>query len=275
MITVLLLACLQDEKTLDHSGQTRTYRLHMSKNATGPLPLVVALHGAMSSGRQMQALTKFDALADEKGFAVVYPDGLKRIWRFAESDTDVGFLTALIDHLIEKGIADTSRIYVTGISNGALMAHRLACDRADRIAACATVAGTTMPALLEKLKPSKPVPLLYIHGTDDPVLGYDGTDRFTKRRMSLGAEEFVAWWAKKNGCGEKPEVEALPDRADDGTTVERRTYGGGAPVVFYRIAGGGHTWPGGPGTENRILGRTCKDLDASAAMWEFFAKYRR
>ena len=86
----------------------------------------------------------------------------------------------------------------------------------------------------------------------------------------------VAWWAKHNGCAAQPKVEKLPDRADDGTTVERKTFAAGkagAPVVFYEIHGGGHTWPGGSLQPEALLGKTSRDINASEIIWEFFSKY--
>lgn len=268
---MLALWLLLQESTLD----SRSYRLHVPKNAKTPAPLVLALHGMGSSGRQMEGLTGFNALADRHGFAVAYPDGLNRKWNYWDDDKDLAFLVALIDDLVAKGTADRTRVYVTGISNGAYMAQRLAADRADRIAAFAAVAGTMSTRMAEIAKPSRPVPHLYFHGTEDAIAGYDGKDRLTKRKLSLSAEEAVVWWAKKNGCQDAPLAEKLPDKEDDGTTVERRTYGGEAPVVFYRIDGGGHTWPGMPGAGGRVLGRTCRDFGASEVMWEFFARHSR
>ena len=131
--------------------------------------------------------------------------------------------------------------------------------------------------LTDTARPPRAMPVLYFHGTDDKIVGIDGTDFITKGKHSQSADELVAWWAKTNGCVTPPRVEKLPDIvANDGTTVERRTFPpgpSGAPVVYYQITGGGHTWPGGSFQPEFMLGKTCKDIDASALIWQFFAEH--
>lgn len=270
------------ERSLDYAGVKRTYRLHLPKGFTQgrPLPLVIVLHGMTATGAITERLARFSNVADKQGFVVVYPDGINKVWRYW-SDEDPNFIKALIDELVKEKIADPQRVYVCGISNGAYLTNVLACDASDRIAAVAAVAGTMSKMKAEKCQPRRAMPILYVHGTDDPLVGYDGTDKFSKRsetafqrQLSLSAEEFVQWWAKKNGCDEKPLTEKLPDKANDGTTVERSTWKGSAEVVFYKVIGGGHTWPGGSVQPERLLGKTCRDFDASEVMWEFFSKYR-
>lgn len=288
-------------RTLEHGGTKRSYRLHLpAKREEGkPLPLVIVLHGFAADGLITELLTGFSKLADKQGFAVAYPNGADRMWRFWEGAgagpikklprsraDDVGFLGALIDQLVKDGVADPRRVYVCGISNGAYMTNRLACDLGDRIAAIGLVAGTMIKgtttkgtvakAMSERQKPKRPMPVIYFHGTADTIVGIDGKDAFTRNGFSLSADEMAAWWARHNGCAEMPKVETLPDKADDGTTVERRTFAAGkagAPVVYYKIEGGGHTWPGGSFQPEFLLGKTCRDVDASAAMWEIFSQH--
>lgn len=281
LMLALILATMQGHEvavgTEERAIEKRTYRFHMGKDAKKPAPLVIALHGAGSNGLQTEVLTGLSALADQKGFAAAYPDGTNRLWRYDGFSPDIDFIRDLIDELVKSGEVDRTRVYVTGISNGAYLSNRLACEIGDRIAAIAPVSGTMPKLMAERMKPERPIPVMYFHGTDDKVVGYDGTDMFTKRAASLGAEEWVAWWAKKNGGAEKPEVEKMPDRADDGTTVERWSYKEtekGAPVIFYKITGGGHTWPGSKVDIEKVLGRTTKDIDASELMWGFFEKHR-
>src|SRR5262249_26477495 len=143
---------------------------------------------------------------------------------------------------------DSHRVYVCGISMGAYMSNRLAIDLNDKIAAIGLVSGTMPKLMSERLKPKRPMPVIYFHGTADKIVGIDGKDRFSSQALSLPADDLAAWWARQNGCTEKAKIEKLPDTADDGTTVERHTFAAGksgAPVVFYKIDGGGHTWPGG------------------------------
>lgn len=280
------------ERTLKVGAQTRTYLLHLPPGAAGenPMPLVVCLHGAGGTGKIQEALSGFDAVADRHHFAVAYPDGRKRMWVYMDAKDllgrdlpgedrgfdDSGFLMGLADDLVRTGIADKRRIYFTGISNGAYMSNKMGCEHADRIAAIAPVSGTMPHRLADTARPKRPLPVLYMHGTEDSMVGYDGKDRFSRRGFSLPAEELVAWWAKKNGAAEKPTVEKLPDAEKDDTTVERRTHAAGeksAPVVFYKITGGGHTWPGGSVQPEGMLGNVCRDINASEVIWEFFSKH--
>lgn len=277
------------ERSLQHADHERTYLLHLPtelKPGT-PVPLVIAIHGLSMDGRSMEALTGFDKVADKYGFAVAYPDGLGRMWRFWERHElglrvrrergyvdDVGLLAAIIDELVQERIVDPRRVYATGISNGAYMSNRLAVSLSDKIAAIAPVAGTMWPAL-SKLEPPRGMPVLYIHGTDDQIIGIDGVDGFTRRKSSLDADEYVTWWCDRNQCVKTAKAETLPDSMDDGCRVTRRSYQSetGAPVVFYEVANGGHTWPGGEFQPERLLGPVCHDFNASEVIWEFFSKY--
>jgi polyhydroxybutyrate depolymerase len=155
------------------------------------------------------------------------------------------------------------------------MSNRLACLLPDRIAAIAPVAGTSTAGLLET-KPSRPIPVLYIHGTRDHIVGFDGTDQFTREKSSLSAEELVEWWAKQNGCGPVQD-ETLADASNDGCTVIRHVHPavgeGGAPVIFYEVKGGGHTWPDGQFQPVLVMGTVCRDFNASEVMWDFFSQF--
>lgn len=264
--------------TMKVGKEERAFRLHVPPGTTtGPRALVIALHGAASNGRQTEALTQLNPLADKQGFVVAYPDGENRIWRYwnlGEGRKDFQFISDLMDALVKAGTADPRRLYLTGISNGAYFSNALALEYGDRVAAIAPVAGTILKPVARAAKPKRAVPVCYWHGTEDRVVGYDGTDFISKREVSLGAEDCVKWWAEKNGCAKEPLVEKLENKAaDDGTTVERWTYAGDAPVIFHKISGGGHTWPGMPAAGDAILGKVCRDVNASEVIWDFFSKH--
>lgn len=292
----LLSPCVDTkDRTIERGGRQRTYRLHVPRvySKGNPVPLVIVLHGLGANGKITEALTGFTPLADKHGFAVVYPDGLMSMWRFWEAGgpiakskvarakparaDDVGFIEDLIERLVSDGTVDRQRVYVTGISNGAYMTHRLACDLGDKIAAIAPVAGTMAKPMALSLKPSRVIPVAYFHGTEDKLVGVGGTDFLSKQAFSLSADEMAAWWAKHNDCIATPVVERLADKSADGTTVLRKSFAagkGGAPVVYYEIQGGGHTWPGGHFQPEGLLGKTTADINASEVIWEFFSKYQ-
>jgi polyhydroxybutyrate depolymerase len=261
-----------EERSLDK----RTYRFHMGRAAKKPAPLIICIHGLGSNGQQTETLTGLSELADTKGFAVAYPDGERKMWRYQEGSEDVEYIKALMDALVKSGEADPKRIYATGISNGAYMSNRLAIDLGDRIAAIAPVAGSLLKPMAAIARPPRPMPVMAFHGTADEVVGYDGKDAISKRALSLPAEEMAAWWAQKNGCADKPEVEKIEDKADDQTNVERWSWKAGekgAPVVFFKIEGGGHTWPGSKVNVEKLLGKCTREILASELLWEFFEKF--
>jgi polyhydroxybutyrate depolymerase len=160
------------------------------------------------------------------------------------------------------------------MSNGAMMAYRLASELSGRVAAIAAVAGTMAT---EDCRPQRPVPVLHFHGTLDEYVPFAGGKgpRSISGAHHRSVEQTIGAWVRANGCREEPTIEELPDRAKDGLKVTRRTYAGGrdgAEVVLVVIEGGGHTWPGRqPGT--RVLGRTTMSVSANDLIWDFFQRH--
>jgi polyhydroxybutyrate depolymerase len=253
---------------------SRTYRLHVpARPLAAKAPLVIALHSALGSGGVMELLTRLDRTADREGFLVAYPDGEPtgaRVWNagdccnLSKSD-DVGFLGALIDRIVAEQRVDPARVYVTGVSNGAMMAYRLACERADKIAAFAPVAGSMT---FRPCRPARPVPVMIFHGSADLTIPEAGGSLPTLGMRSAfpSQSEVVRTWSRIDGV---PEPERIRYQKGGATcrTGERDM------IVYCRVAGGGHTWPGG--TPIPLAGATSNDIDASAAMWDFFAAATR
>jgi polyhydroxybutyrate depolymerase len=249
---------------------------------------VLSLHGRLGQGRNQQRLTGLDAVADEAGFIVVYPDGVDRSWADGRGSSpadeanvdDVGFLSALIDHFLLTYGADGHRVYVTGMSNGGMMSYRLACELSGRIAAIAPVAAQMSEALAARCAPTRVVPQVAFLGTEDPLMPFDGGEVANDRGSVLSAARVREWWARRNGCPEGgPEVTEWEDRApSDGTRVRLETHTGcreGSEVILYVLEGGGHTWPGGPQyLPVSMIGHTSRELDASRTAWEFFQRFR-
>ncbi len=271
------LASADDTQTLEFGGLTRTYTVHATDGRTSCQGLVVNLHGRGSTGQQQRALTHYDAVADAHGFVVVYPDGVGRSWADGRGVTradqrgvdDVGFLTALVDRLVDRYGVEPGRVFVTGFSNGAFMTNRLACDRADRVAAVAPVAGTLGAQV--PCAPSRPVAVLTTHGTADPFVPFGGDG-------IVAATDMAARWRGLDGCPGEPVADRLPD-SGDGTAVTRYTSTGcaaGSAVTFMRVDGGGHTWPGGPQyLPEAVIGPTTTAFDAAQASGEFFVAHAR
>ncbi len=168
--------------TLAFGGLDRTYQLHVPAGLDRPAGLVVNLHGAGMTGASQAAATNYNAVADQYGFVVAYPNGIDMSWVDGRGASvpdrqgvdDVGFLVALIDRLSRDYGVPSGRVFATGMSAGAFMANRLACDRADIVAAIAPVAGTLGAGT--RCTPSRPVSVLETHGTTDPVVPYAGAE---------------------------------------------------------------------------------------------------
>jgi polyhydroxybutyrate depolymerase len=285
-------------KSIMHDGLERTYRIHIppSFNNNTPVPLVFALHGGLGTGEGMErslTLGGFNTLSDQEGFIVVYPDGIEKHWNdgrknvtyyaHTENIDDVGFISALIDKYVEEYNIDPERIYSTGISNGAMMSYRLACELSEKIAAIAPVAGNVPEDIVPQCSPSKPVSVLVISGTDDPLVPWDGghvTGPFGSKKLGkvLSVNDSIHYWIDHNNCNSTPEVTWLPDTdPSDGTLVWREVYGqgnNGTEVILYGIKCGGHTWPDGLQYLSKIIiGKTCRDINANEIIWEFFKQH--
>lgn len=268
----------QGNNTITVDGLERTYEFYAppSIKSGQPAALVIVLHGGGGRGRGIRTMTQFNPLADEKGFYVAYPDGLNRQWNdsreFIQGRTqadDVAFIKALITTLKQQ--YPINRVFMTGMSNGGMMTYRLACELSDLITAAAPVAGNLVKDY--DCKPSRPVPLLAINGTADPLVPYNGGVVAREHGEVLSTEDTMTFWASNNGCTGTPSEEALPDTdPNDGTRVYKRTYPDcAAPLMLYRIEKGGHTWPGGRQyLPKRLIGPVNRDIDATRLIWDFF-----
>jgi polyhydroxybutyrate depolymerase len=234
---------------LPFGGLDRTYLLHVPAGVERPTGLVINLHGAGETGAKQAALTNYNAVADQHGFAVVYPDGIDYSWADGRGASipdrqgvdDVGFLSALADRLTADYDIDPGNVYATGLSAGAFMATRLACQRADVVSAIAPVAGSLGSGY--PCTPSEPVSVFATHGAADPVVPFNGGAMVGRG----GASDIVApaalagRWRDLDDC--PPPVEDSPSAG-----VYRSTAAGcagGTEVVFVRVDGGGHEWFGG------------------------------
>ena len=242
------------------------------------MPLLFVFHGGGGTASNIAEHTHLSPAATPRGYAVVYPDGVNGHWsdgRAARAGADdVGFVRLLLDTLMRELPVDSRRIYATGISNGAGMAFRLACDLPGRFAAIAPVAGALPAELEHRCATAAPVSLLMFQGTLDRLMPYHGGDLSHRGRV-LPVVTTAGLFARLNGCAPEPMVAAEPDTATDGTRVRRSSYSGcreGREVVLFTIEGGGHTWPGGPPV-GPAVGRVTRDVDANRAMLDFFDRH--
>ncbi len=272
-------------------GRERSFWLHVPHDQGGgsPKPLVLAFHGGASTGKALREYTGLNDKADAAGFLVAYPNGSGPdanllYWNagnccgYAHEQRidDVAFALAMLDDLNANFAIDPARVFATGLSNGAMLAYRLASECADRIAAIAPVAGP-MPRI--DMAPSRPVSVVHFHGTLDlftPLEGGVGKRSVTKiDHLSIAAT--IEAWVKANGCPPEPKITELPASVDDGTRVIEHVYGpgrDGAEVVLYLVEGGGHTWPGRP-SNTFVFGKSTRNLSANDVMWDFFSRHPR
>jgi len=273
-------------RTLQIDGQTRSYLVHVPPkyDAAKPVPVVLVFHGAGMNAALMQSFSGLNAKSDEAGFVAVYPNGTGAgpfltfnsggvEWGLIKPQPDdVAFVSKLLDDLATVVNVDAKRIFATGMSNGGMMCYRLAAELSERIAAVAPVAGTMAAT---EAKPKRPVPVLHLHGTEDRLVPYGGPDQRVPKFLTFqSVEDSVATWVKLNGCRPEPQIEELPDTADDGTKVTRKTYRSdrGAEVVLVTVTGGGHTWPGRQ-LSLGLMGRSTRDISATDMIWDFFVRH--
>lgn len=268
------------DRTIDSGSLTREYVLHIptSYDGTAAVPLLFNLHAFASNPPLQDVWSEWPLKGEEEGFIVVTPKGTPESggvalhWNASQlpapEPDDVAFLSELLTELESQLCVDASRVYSSGLSNGAFMSSQLACSIPDRIAAIGPVAGASFFNDCS----SVPVPIIAFHGTDDPVVSFEPV-----------AGTVIPAWATHNGCTSLTVQDPLP-----GTTgVRLESHGGcsdGASVDFYVVfdadqvtpgdQGGGHTWPGSgfvlsPGLE-AIVGLQTQEISANDLMWDFF-----
>lgn len=267
-----------NNRSIVSSGEVREYLLHVPQgyDPTRATPLVISMHGAGGWPVQQRDISRWNEMADEHGFIVVYPSGLggraTRVWRMGHGTAlarDVQFISDLIDELQAQYNIDVARIYANGLSAGGGMSFALSCTLSHRIAAVGTVAAARLLPW-DWCRDERAVPLISFHGTDDSLIPYDGGTTWIGDHTFPDVEDWVASWARRNRCD--------PDAVDSvvAADVTRRHYAGCADataVVLYTIHGGGHTWPGGMPLPEWFLGSTSASVDATSEMWAFFREH--
>ncbi|HXX94685.1 MAG TPA: esterase, partial [Planctomycetota bacterium] len=188
---------------------------------------------------------------------------------------DLAFIDELLVEVARRHPVDEKRIFATGISNGGFFSHWLAAHRSEKIAAIAPVAGGMAPVLAESFRPAKPVSVLVIQGTEDPIVPYGGGELKYGRGKTIPTLDAVRLWAKHDRCGGARDDEVQDMDPNDGTTTLRTAWRDGqdgTDVILYTVKGGGHTWPGGSQyLPVSVIGRVSRDFSATEMIWGFFA----
>ena len=264
-----------------------------------PLPVILDFHGGGGSALNQQKYSRMDGLADAEGFLAVYPNGTGPMsdrlltwnagtccgYSVVNKVDDVGFTMALLGDLDSRQPIDRRRVYATGLSNGAMMAWRLAVEASTRIAAIAPVAGAKV---LEAGPGERPVSVMHFHSVDDPRALYAGGlgppfPMTTSRVFHSAVEPTVRNWAAAIGCPAEPRItialKGEPGSKEAGHTATREVWAPcreGSEVVLWKFTGTGHVWPGGlQDYLRRLLGPSTSLVDANREMWTFFQPFSR
>lgn len=285
LIIILLLSCsfsVGQYDSIIHDGLNRTYLLHLpteySENDT--FPLVIAMHGGFGSAYNIQSQSQLSEKADEAGFIVVYPEGMKggalnvRTWNAgwccgyaSESHIDdVGFIDALLDTLMDQYLIDASRIYATGMSNGGFMSYRLACELSDRIAAISPVSASMS---VSNCTPSREIPIIHFHSYIDESVPYEGgIGSGISDHYNSPVDSIMKGWATINGCS------VLSDtivNSDQYTFIKWTHCDCKTEIHCYITQDGGHSWPGG--VQTPIGDPVSNYINATDLMWPFFQQH--
>jgi polyhydroxybutyrate depolymerase len=274
--TIAILFKIADRTNgkLVSSGQVRRYLLHVpdSYDASNPVPLVISIHGFIEWPAHQAKISGWNDLADKEGFIVVYPSGTgfpKRWLTNGSSMQDVIFISDLIDELEKQYNIDPARIYANGLSNGGGMSFLLGCKLSDRIAAIGGVAGAySFP--LDDCDPSRFVPMIAFHGTDDPIVNYHGQPGREGGNPLPDIPQWIAAMAVEHNCVSDAAI-LLAEGNVSGVQYSGCT--DGADVILYTVKGGGHTWPGGYPLPEWLTGITSQDINATHMMWDFFTQF--
>ncbi len=273
------------------NGIKRNYRLFLPSDLRSvPVPVVIALHGAVQTAKEFESDLGMNRIAEREKFAVVYPQGLNRVWKdgrpaairlqfLLEPGDDVAFLTALTRRLVDEGIADPRRVYLTGLSMGGFMTERMACEQADLFAAIAVIAATAPKKYRQACKPSRPMPALIMHGTADPISSWYGV--VLPGAELLSVTETAQFFADLAGC--MASSEDMPSGGlKENSAVSVRRWSlcrDNSAVLLYRIKGGGHLPPSlDPGRGETLvamlLGERSHAINAAEEIWNFFRPFR-
>lgn len=238
--------------------------VHVPRGVRAGAPLVLGLPGAGQSARDFASYTGYSRLADARGLIVAYPTatGVRPSWNISGTTSgkpdDVAYLRKVIAATLAATCASRAHVTLTGVSNGGGMAARMACDAADVVAAVAPVAGGY--GSLPDCHPTRPVPVLEIHGTGDDVVPYGG-----KGADAFGAvSRFLAQWRRLDGCPAAAR-RSFPRR--EVTELRWEPCRAGSAVEHDRIADAEHGWPG----ENDVDGR--RGYSTTARTWRFLSRF--
>lgn len=252
LITILLalffgINCFAQIQTIEWQGRQRQYLVKTPENYES-LPVLFFLHGLGDNINHVNSEHNFQQVANKYNWMVVIPqaidEGNGTMWNAALMNStidDSGFLMALLDSLSVQYPVNQDSVFFTGFSMGGFMSHRMAIEHGDRINAAAPVSGLITHAMANQTAVA-PVRMLHIHGTSDPVVGYDGNSQYFGGNLGLGVDAILNYWRNANGCTNEPVIDTLPDTHNDGLKFVQYVYPGTKELRFLKVIGGTHSW---------------------------------
>ena len=278
---------------LNFEGYERSFEVYLPENYSELInyPVVFILHGGGGTAKGLIRSTyaRFNKLADRENFIAVYPNGVEKSWNDGVRDTigiarklninDVGFFEKMIETLQTNFSIDNKKIFACGISNGGFMVQRLAFELSDKIKGIGVVAANLSKVQSEKTFSKKPVSVIFINGTDDPIVPFNGghVTVFKKKRGAvLSVEKSVNIWKEINGCTEQVNYITFADRNKNDNCTATKTewinpHNSKIKVTEITIKNGGHTWPGSKQNLPKwLVGNTNRDINGCDEIWSFF-----
>ena len=297
VVTTILSFNLQAQTnivdSIVHQSYQRKFTVHTPTGFTNTTPVsaVFMLHGNGGTMQNSQNFTNLNSVSNTNGFLAVYPEGYGIVssWGFSWADSrgtsadiagidDLGFIDKLLDTLLANYNIDINKIYICGFSNGGYMTQRFACEKNQRFAAMASLGSIMDTSLFANCNPQRPIPMMFVIGTNDPFVPFNGGVANGSGGLVneiISADTLVNFWKINNNCLVSNPSINLPDiDLTDNSTVTLFNFTNcscNSDVKFYRINGGGHTWPGVEiPLYELIAGETNEDIQASVELWNFF-----
>ncbi len=272
---------LTERLTFVHDGKDRRYFLHIPENLPQHAPLLIVMHGYTGSAGNIMDYSGLNQVADDNGFVVAYPQGLRdeagnRFFNVGydfhsgedAAVDDIGFIRALVASLQETYRLSDKNVFATGMSNGGDMSYMLACQASDVFKAIAPVAGMILQSIYETCSPENPMPVFEIHGTQDYVTYWEGDmDNEDGWGAYPDVPTMMNFWVDLNGLELSSVTDLEDSNPSDGSNIVFERYWSESKVNevwLYKVVGGGHDWPGSSGN---------MDIHVSAEMWTFFSKF--
>jgi len=273
-----------------NQGVTRIFHYHIPSDYNGidEIPMVVVLHGGNSNGMNFMDNSYFDEIGDTVSYISVFPTAYLGQWTDGRGNTqadslgidDIIFLSDMIDTLATEYSIDTCKLYLTGISNGGMMTHRFACEKPEKFQGYASIAASIPTYYYPNCSPNLPVNMMMIHGTEDNFSPYEGgTSGIPSSTGTVtGIDSTINFWNNNNSCinADSPDSIVYADiNLMDNSYVVSYDYSpctDNGEVKLYKVYGGGHTLPGGPGPiQIPIIGYSNKDINGAYEIWKFFS----